>query len=70
MASLTDAHGGTWKYGPPVNQSLSAGYDAAVLASSPEDFWPLSDTTGPLAHDLVGGAATAAVRGRRPPTPT
>lgn len=65
VASLTDAHGGTWKYGSPVTQSLSAGYDEAVLASGPEDFWPLSDTTGPLAHDLVGGAPTAAVP--RPP---
>ena len=65
VASLTDAQGGTWKYGSPVTQSLSAGYDDAVLSSSPEDFWPLSDANGPLAHDLVGGAATAAVP--RPP---
>ncbi|MCW2929608.1 MAG: hypothetical protein JWM19_570 [Actinomycetia bacterium] len=60
VASLTDAHGGTWNYGGPVTQSSSAGYDDAVLASAPEDFWPLSDTTGSLAHDVVGGAATAA----------
>jgi RHS repeat-associated protein len=65
VASLTDAHGGTWNYGGPVTQSLSAGYDNAVLASSPEDFWPLNDTAGPLAHNLVGGAATAA--SPRPP---
>jgi RHS repeat-associated protein len=65
VATLTDAHGGNWAYGSPVPQSLSAGYDDAVLASAPEDFWPLSDSTGPLAHDLVGGAATAAVA--RPP---
>ena len=65
LASLADAHGGNWKYGSPVTQSLSAGYEDAVLSSSPEDFWPLSDTTGPLAHDLVGGAPTAAVP--RPP---
>jgi RHS repeat-associated protein len=65
VASLADAHGGNWKYGSPVPQSLSAGYDGAVLSSGPQDFWPLSDTTGPLAHDLVGGAATAAVP--RPP---
>lgn len=65
VATLTDAHGGTWDYGSPVAQSLSAGYDGAVLGSSPEDFWPLSDSTGPLAHDVVGGAATAAVA--RPP---
>jgi len=65
VTSLTDAHGGTWDYSSPVTQSLSAGYDDAVLASGPEDFWPLNDTSGPLAHDLVGGAATAAVQ--RPP---
>ena len=60
VASMTDAHGGTWDYSAPVNQSSSAGYDDAVLASAPEDFWPLSDTAGPQAHDLVGGAADAA----------
>jgi RHS repeat-associated protein len=65
VSSLTDAHGGTWGYSGPVTQSLSAGYDDAVLASAPEDFWQLNDTAGPLAHDLVGGAATAAVP--RPP---
>ena len=65
VATLTDANGGTWDYGSPVPQSLSAGYDDAVLASAPEDFWPLDDSTGPLAGDLVGGAATAAVP--RPP---
>ena len=61
VATLTDAHGGTWDYGSAVAQSLSAGYDDAVLASAPEDFWPLSDSSGPLAQDLVGGAVTAAV---------
>ncbi len=65
VASLTDANGGTWNYSTPVTESLSAGYDDAVLASAPQDFWPLSDTSGPLAHDLVGGAATAA--SPRPP---
>ena len=65
VATLTDANGGTWDYGSPVPQSLSAGYDDAVLASAPEDFWPLDDSTGPLAGDLVGGASTAAVA--RPP---
>jgi RHS repeat-associated protein len=65
VASLTDAHGGTWDYSAPVTVSSSAGYDDAVLASGPEDFWPLSDASGPLAHDLVGGAATAA--SPRPP---
>jgi RHS repeat-associated protein len=65
VASLTDADGGTWNYSGPVNQSSSAGYDDAVLASAPEDCWPLNDTSGPLAHDVVGGAATAA--SPRPP---
>jgi RHS repeat-associated protein len=65
VASLTDAHGGKWRYSGPVTQSSSAGYDGAVLASAPEDFWPLSDASGPLAHDLAGGAATAA--SPRPP---
>jgi RHS repeat-associated protein len=65
VSSLTDAHGGTWDYSAPATQSSSAGYDNAVLASAPEDFWPLSDASGPLAHDVVGGAATAA--NPRPP---
>jgi RHS repeat-associated protein len=60
VASLTDANGGTWDYSDPVNQPSSAGYDDAVLASAPEDFWPLNDTSGPQAHDMVGGAADAA----------
>jgi RHS repeat-associated protein len=65
VESLTDAHGGQWTYSGPVTGSSSAGYDDAVLGSSPEDFWPLSDASGPTAGDLVGGAATAAVP--RPP---
>jgi RHS repeat-associated protein len=60
VASLTDAHGGTWDYSGPVTQSSSAGYDDAVLASAPEDFWRLNDTAGPQAHDLVGSAPDAA----------
>jgi RHS repeat-associated protein len=60
VKSLTDAHGGTWDYSDPVNESTSAGYDDAVLSSAPEDFWPLNDTSGTEAHDLVGGAADAA----------
>jgi RHS repeat-associated protein len=60
VASLTDAHGGTWDYSGPVDQSSSAGYDDAVLASGPEDFWPLNDTAGPQARDMVAGAADAA----------
>ncbi len=28
----------------------------------PEDFWPLNDTSGPLAHDMVGGATAASPR--------
>jgi RHS repeat-associated protein len=60
VASLTDAHGGTWDYSAPVSTASSAAYGDAVLSSSPEDFWPLNDAAGPLAHDLVGGASTAA----------
>ena len=30
------------------------------MGSSPEDFWPLGDASGPLAQDLVGSAATSA----------
>jgi YD repeat-containing protein len=59
--TLTDTNGGTWTYGNAVNTATSAAYDSAVMGSSPEDFWPLNDTAGPLAHDMVGGAATAAV---------
>jgi hypothetical protein len=65
VASLTDAHGGTWTYSGPAAGSSSAAYNGAVLGSSPEDFWPLSDSSGPLAHDIVGGAATSATP--RPP---
>ena len=51
-------YGGTWNYGGAGRRSSSsAGYDSAVLANSPEDFWPLNDTAGPLATDMVGGAA-------------
>jgi RHS repeat-associated protein len=60
VATLADAHGGTWAYTSPVSGSSSSAYGDALLGSSPEDFWPLSDTAGPLAHDMVGGAATAA----------
>ena len=65
VATVTDADGGTWTYGGAVASSSSAAYDSAVLAISPEDFWPLSDTAGPLAADMVGSAATAA--SPRPP---
>src|SRR5439155_19321277 len=65
VATLTDAAGGTWTYGGAVPHSSSAGYDSAVLANSPQDFWPLNDTAGPLATDMVGNAATAA--SPRPP---
>ncbi len=65
VATLTDAHGGTWAYTGPVSGSSSSAYGDAVFGSSPEDFWPLSDNAGPLAHDLVAGAATAA--NPRPP---
>ena len=65
MATVTDAVGGTWTYGGAVPRSSSTAYDSAVLANSPEDFWPLNDTAGPLAKDMVGGAATAA--SPRPP---
>jgi len=60
VATLTDARGGTWTYSGPASGSSSAAYDDAVLGSSPTDFWPLNDSSGPLAHDLVGGSATAA----------
>jgi RHS repeat-associated protein len=60
VATVTDANGGTWTYSDPVNTASSGAYDNAVLSSSPEDFWPLNDAAGPLAHDMIGGAATAA----------
>ena len=65
VATLTDADGGTWTYGGAVPRSSSAAYDSAVLANSPEDFWPLNDTAGPLATDMVGNAPTSA--SPRPP---
>jgi len=65
VATLTDAVGGTWTYGVAVPHSSSTAYDSAVLANSPEDFWPLNDTAGPLANDMVGSATTAA--NPRPP---
>jgi RHS repeat-associated protein len=65
VQAVTDANGGTWTYSGPVNGASSYAYDSAVMGSSPEDFWPLSDATGPLAHDLVGSAGTSATP--RPP---
>ena len=61
VPSLTDAHGGTWTYsgaGRPARRRPPT--TTRCWASSPEDFWPLNDASGPLASDLVGGAATAA----------
>jgi RHS repeat-associated protein len=60
VATVTDANGGTWTYSDPVNTASSGAYDNAVLSNAPEDFWPLNDTSGPLAHDMIGSAATAA----------
>ncbi|HXS63847.1 MAG TPA: DUF6531 domain-containing protein [Streptosporangiaceae bacterium] len=65
VATLTDANGGTWTYGNAVRGTSSGAYDSTVMGSAPEDFWPLNDTSGPLAHDVVDSAATAAVS--RPP---
>ncbi len=60
VATLTDANGGTWTYGNAVRGMSSGAYDSAVMGSVPEDFWPLNDTAGPLAHDVVDSAATTA----------
>jgi RHS repeat-associated protein len=65
VSTLTDVHGGKWTYTLPVSASLSAAYDDAVLSSSPTDFWPLSDSSGPPASNLVNGASTSA--SPRPP---
>jgi RHS repeat-associated protein len=65
VATLTDANGGTWTYGNAVRGTSSGAYDSAVMGSVPEDFWPLNDTAGPLAHNVVDNAATAAAS--RPP---
>jgi RHS repeat-associated protein len=65
VQTLTDAHGGTWAYGLPVSSSTSAAYGDSVLGSGPEDFWPLNDTAGPMAHDIIGSSATSA--NPRPP---
>ncbi|HLJ98656.1 MAG TPA: RHS repeat-associated core domain-containing protein, partial [Streptosporangiaceae bacterium] len=65
VAALTDAKGGSWTYSNPVNTSTAGAYDSAVMADSPQDFWPLSDAAGPLAANLVGSAPTAA--SPRPP---
>ena len=70
VASLTDADGGNWAYSGPVPGSSTAAYVSTVMGSSPEDFWPLSDTAGPLAHDLVGAPRPPPSRVRRPPTRT
>ena len=65
VQTLTDAHGGTWTYSLPVSGSSSAAYDDSVLGAGPEDFWPLNDTGGPMAQDLIGSSATSA--SPRPP---
>ena len=60
VATLTDANGGTWTYGGAVRGTSSGAYDSAVMGSAPQDFWPLNDTAGPLARDVVASAATSA----------
>ena len=70
VASLTDAHGGTWDYSSPVNQSSSAGYDDAVLASAPEDFWPLNDTAGRRRTTWSAARRPPRIRGPRRRTRT
>jgi RHS repeat-associated protein len=65
VKALTDASGGSWAYSGLVPGASTAGYDSAVMASSPEDFWPLNDASGPLAHDLAGSVTTSA--SPRPP---
>ncbi len=65
VASLTDADGGTWTYGGPVNSASSSAYTGSVMGSLPLDFWPLNDTSGPLATDLVDSSPTSATS--RPP---
>jgi RHS repeat-associated protein len=60
VATLTDANGGNWTYGNAVRGTSSGAYDSAVMGSVPEDFWPLNDTAGPLARDVVDSAPTAA----------
>jgi len=65
VTALTDAVGGTWGYSGLTSGASSAAYDSAVMGSSPQDFWPLSDTFGPAARDMVGSSATAA--SPRPP---
>jgi RHS repeat-associated protein len=59
VATITDTDGGTWTYGDPVNTASSGAYDTAVMGSAPEDFWPLNDSAGPDARDLVDDSATA-----------
>ena len=65
VKSLTDSKGGTWSYGAAVSTSTAGAYDSAVMADSPEDFWPLSDTSGTQAANLIGSASTSA--SPRPP---
>lgn len=65
VRTLTDAHGGAWTYGLPASGPSSAAYDNSVLGAGPQDFWPLNDTTGPMAQDLIGSSPTTA--SPRPP---
>jgi RHS repeat-associated protein len=65
VTSLTDAKGGTWTYTSPANTSTAGAYNSAVMADAPQDFWPLADTSGTQAGNLVGSAPTAA--NPRPP---
>jgi RHS repeat-associated protein len=64
VSSLTDAGGGTWTYSDPALTATSAAYQDAVMSDGPEDFWPLADTSGTQASNLVSSAPTAA--GPRP----
>jgi RHS repeat-associated protein len=60
VTSLTDALGGSWTYTSPANSSTAGTYDSAVMADASQDFWPLADTGGTQAANLVGSAPTAA----------
>ncbi|OXM61365.1 LamG-like jellyroll fold domain-containing protein [Amycolatopsis vastitatis] len=53
---LTDLNGGNWTIGVPTSAGSSAQYHGAVLNSSPMDFWPLGESSGVQAVNLMASS--------------
>ncbi|TNC18020.1 hypothetical protein, partial [Amycolatopsis alkalitolerans] len=54
---VTDINGGTWTLPAPTSAGSSKGYRGAVLASHPNDYWPLDEASGTDAINVIPGAS-------------